>query len=335
MIPDALRKSLNPLSNPKFKEIIFGDRNAKSFKQLQNYFTLQPVAGYIGWLGHQNFGDEILYIAFKKLFPELQVLMYTDCQNLAPHRSIDPIELILYRNIIKRKKFYDFVFLGGGTLINRQLYLDWFNHALETGHQGIVFGTGVCEPSFWAEQCPDINYTQMMADWVAVLKKASYISVRGSRSAMILESHGISQPKVIGDPALSVCTPRTPNTPRNRRLAINLGSHGSIWGNQEKINEVIAQLVSYFLKKGWQVEFLPMHPIDFKIGLELMREFNLSEVSIWQNFQTIEKTINHIHNYDIVVGQRLHSVVIACGSGVPAIALSFSDPLTGISNYSS
>ncbi|HEY9667968.1 MAG TPA: hypothetical protein V6C91_14245, partial [Coleofasciculaceae cyanobacterium] len=159
----AISQSLNFPSKPKLREIFLGNRTAKSFKQLNDYLITQPIAGYIGWLGHQNFGDEVLYVAFKKLFAELQILLYTDCKTLAPHRSIDPIELICYRKFIKRQRFYDFVFLGGGTLINRQLYLDWFKHALERGLQGIVFGTGVCDPSFWAERCPDIDFTQMMA----------------------------------------------------------------------------------------------------------------------------------------------------------------------------
>jgi polysaccharide pyruvyl transferase WcaK-like protein len=313
----AISKSLKNLSKSKLGEIYFGNRNAKAFEHLLDYFRIQPIAGYIGWLGYKNFGDEVIYEAFNKLFPQLKILLYTD------YKRVDSIELILYRKFIKRQNFYNFVFLGGGTLINRQLYLDWFQHALERGHQGIVFGTGVCDPSFWSEQRPDINYTQMMADWVAVLQKVTYVSVRGPKSARILESHGISQPKVIGDPALSACTPRSPNSPKNRRLAINLGSHGFIWGSQEKINEVIAKLAKYFLRNGWQVEFIPMHPIDFQIGLDMIQRFDLHEVSIWKDFQNIDETINRIKTYDILVGQRLHSVVIACGCGVPAIALEY------------
>lgn len=318
----AISQSLNFPSKPKFREIFLGNRNAKSFKQLKDYFIIQPIAGYIGWLGHQNFGDEVLYVTFRKLFSNLQILLYTDCKTLAPHRSLNPIELIFYRTLIKRQRFYDFIFLGGGTLINRQLYLDWFKHALERGHQGIVFGTGVCDPSFWAERCPDIDFTQMMADWVAVLQKAAYVGVRGPNSAKILESQGI-QAKVIGDPALSVYTPRSPYVPKNRRIGINLGSHGFIWGNQEKINEVITQLAKYFLKKDWQVEFLPMHPIDYKIGLNLIQSPELRKITIWQNFQAIDKTINRIKSYHLFIGQRLHSVVVASGCGVPAIALEY------------
>ena len=32
------------------------------------------VAGYIGWLGHQNLGDEALYESFRRLFPDLELV---------------------------------------------------------------------------------------------------------------------------------------------------------------------------------------------------------------------------------------------------------------------
>ena len=55
----------------------------------------------------------------------------------------------------------------------------------------------------------------------------------------------------------------------------------------------------------------------------IIHDFNLHKVSIWREYRNIGKTINRIQNYDILVGQRLHSVVFACGCGVPSVMLEY------------
>ncbi|MEA5577330.1 sulfotransferase [Anabaena sp. UHCC 0451] len=305
--------------------LCFGTRTAQSFNNWTDYFQKQPIAGYIGFVGYQNLGDEALYLGFKKLFTNQNILLYysrAEPDYRQQYKSA-PIELILYRNLIKRDNFYDFVFLGGGTLIHWQSYLDWFQEALHQGKPGIVLGTGVADPAFWQEKRPEVNYTQLMADWVSVLKDASYVAVRGFQSARILEAHGLTKPQVIGDPALSLCIPRQLNFSRQRIIGINLGSHGFIKGEQNHINEVIACVVHHLLLLGWQVEFLPLHKSDFQLGQTLIHQYHLPHVSIWQEFTNIEKTLARIQSYDLVLGQRLHSAVLACGCGVPTILLEY------------
>jgi polysaccharide pyruvyl transferase WcaK-like protein len=294
--------------------IFVGSRNAKSFRRWQDYFTAQPIAGYIGWLGYANLGDEAMYLSFEKLFPEFQIILSND---------VHPIELILYRYLVKRRSFYEFIFLGGGTLINARRYLDALQSARLRDNKLIVFGTGVRDPSFWAEHYPQVDYSQEMADWVSVLQKAAFLSVRGPQSASILEAYGLPKPRIIGDPALSICVPRSPDSSGSHTIALNLGCSGPMWGKQEVLNEVIGRLSQQLLESGWQVEFLPMHPTDLRLGQSIIRTFNLQKASVWQEFRDIGKTLDRIRTYDLVVGQRLHSAVLACGCGVPAISLEY------------
>jgi hypothetical protein len=317
---NLIKKRVLTISN-----IRFGSRDARAFRHWQDYFTRQPIAGYIGWLGYENLGDEAFYIVFKELFSQFQILLYNNYNNplYESLQDFEPIEIIFYRKLIKQKSFYDFVFLGGGTLINRPIFLDRCQHALQNGKQLVVFGTGVSDPSFWAKHHLDSNYSNQMNHWISVLQDAAYVSVRGPKSAKILEANGFSKAKVIGDPALSICRPKPQNYPRKGVIAINLGSHGFIWGKQEQINQIIAKLAHHLLENGWEVEFIPMHPIDLDVGLKIIDNFNLPKVSVWRDFRDIDKTINQIQSYDILVGQRLHSAVIACGCGVPSIMLEY------------
>ena len=308
------RRGLNVLG--KAGTSIFGSRNARALGHWRDYLEPQPIAGYIGWLGHANLGDEAMYLSFKKLFPGYSVLTYDDTH---------AIELMLYRLLVKRRGFYDFVFLGGGTLINTSKYLRTIRRAESSGHRVVVFGTGVRDPSFWAKHRPHTDYDREMAEWVAALGNADYVSVRGPQSARILESYGLPKPRVIGDPALSICSPGPPRRRpgSSRTVAINVGRHGPMYGSQETVNEVVARVARHLLDEGWQVEFLPMHPIDLRIGLDLVRRFDLRGVSVWREFRNIPKTLDRIRTYDLLVGQRLHAVVLACGCGVPSISLEY------------
>lgn len=308
----AIKQAFHCVSN--FGKVFFGSRNAKAFRCWQDYFAPQPIAGYIGWLGHANLGDEAMYLSLKKLFPQFQVIVSNDAH---------PIELILYRYLIKRRRFYKFVFLGGGTLINDLSYLDALQCARLRDINLVVFGTGIRDPSFWAEHYPHVDYARMMAKWISVLQKAAFVGVRGPQSASILESFGLVKPRVIGDPALSLCTPRPPDSPRSHTIAINLGCSGPMWGSQESLNEVIGRLSQHVLETGWHVEFLPMHLTDLRLGQSIIRAFNLERVSVWREFKNVSKTLERIRTYDLVVGQRLHSTVLACGCGVPAISLEY------------
>lgn len=309
--------------NAQLNQVLFGSRNAKSLSQWHYYLTKQPIAGYIGWLGHKNLGDEILYLAFKKLFEPVEILTYGSSSYQDHENNLYPIELLLYRYLIKYNNFFNFVFLGGGTLINQPAYIIPLKNALQHEKRVIVFGTGVRDPSFWSKYPSHGKSASQMRDWVAVLKDAASIKVRGPKSARILEAYGLPKPDFISDPALSLCLPKPLDTPRNRRVGINLGCHKPMWGSQEEINAVVAKLSKYLLETGWQVEFIPMHPIDLEVGIKFIRDYQLENVSIRQDFQDWVKTINRIQSYDLLIGQRLHSVVLACGCGVPAISLEY------------
>jgi hypothetical protein len=301
------------LSTTRAGRVLFGSRHARSFQSWQDYLKPQPVVGYIGWLGYANLGDEAMYAAFRQMFPQFQFIITNDAL---------PLELILHRHLIKRRRLYDVVFLGGGTLINGRRYLEALKQEQVRHSELIVFGTGVRDPSFWQQHYPP-EYAGDMAEWVAVLERAAFVGVRGPQSAGILAAHGLAQVQVIGDPALSLCTPRPAVAPQSQTVAINLGCSGPMWGRQETLIDVIGRLSRHLIESGWQVEFLPMHGSDLQLGRELMDRFDLPRLSLWSEFQAIDKTLDRIRSYDLVIGQRLHAAVLACGLGVPAISLAY------------
>ncbi|HEY9761156.1 MAG TPA: polysaccharide pyruvyl transferase family protein [Trichocoleus sp.] len=307
------------------RQLLFCDRTAKRLNHPADYFRPQSIAGYIGFLGHQNLGDDILFEAFQSLFPTLQFLTYDGAVDSVhnPPFSYYPVELALYRQFIKSNALYDVVFLGGGTLINRGQYLSRFEHALRRKNRCVVFGTGVADPNFWHEYDGHEDYLNQIKAWIPLLRDAVSVKVRGPRSARILASYGLPDTEVIGDPALSMCQSRPIPPTFTRTLGINVGSHGVLWGEETQVYKTVVELIRKFIAAEWRVELLPFHQGDLEISQQIAQQISSPQVSIWSHFTQIERTLQRIKTYDLVIGQRLHSIVLACGCAVPFIALKY------------
>jgi polysaccharide pyruvyl transferase WcaK-like protein len=234
-----------------------------------------------------------------------------------------PVEIRLHRGIVQPAPFYCAVFLGGGTLINWRGYYDRFENALNQGIPGVVFGTGVLDPSFWQQQHSGVDYHQSMQEWVNLLRRAQLVTVRGPQSAALLDGYGLKDVQIIGDPALSVSMPRrAAGNEQTGLVGFNLGSHGPIWGNQGKLNIVALATLKILLKQGRRIEFVPMHPNDLEIARAIRRELG-GKISIWRNFHDIPQTLSRFRDYDFLIGERLHSLVFAAAAGVPVVALEY------------
>lgn len=304
------------------RDSIFADRSARSFDRITDYFRPQTIAGYIGWVGNHNFGDDLLYHAFKKLFPKLRLLLYgnVECRGYHKWSYPPPIELALYQNLVK-KRLYDGVLLGGGTLINDPWYLRVVREALKEKRPFIVFGTGVREETYISNKFTDLDARAAMSSWTELLTHAAAVKVRGPYTAERLREVGIQNVQIIGDPALYALDYGAPPI-HERTIAISLGGIDSVvYGNQERISETGASLAKELIARGWKVEFLPMMDEDLHLIENLIAHFGLQKATVWRNYSDLQATIQRARSYRLVVGQRLHAIILAAGTAVPVVAL--------------
>ena len=321
----------------KFKRALYPENKTYlKFRKFSDYFSQQKIAGYVGWIGKKNLGDKALWLACKKLFPELQILNYTR------HFNPSKLDLLLYQKAFRKRSLYDLVLLGGGTLIGMPTYLDKIKDALRQNIPVAVFGSGVQNIDFWLNTYGPSFFkgpltgdekqfkkwinkaTEEFPEWIETLKKAAYIFVRGPQSADILEAHGIKNIKIIGDPALSLYTPKNTDFEKKGKIGINIAGEYPTWGNSQKqVCKAIAEIINYLTKSGHEIELLPMNPDDLKFSREVIKDFNIGNISIWNKYDKVHATMDHIKTFDLVIGQRLHSLVLACGCAVPSIALEY------------
>ena len=299
-------------TNTSFR-FILGGRERRRLDTVREYFSPTPVAGYIGWIGKGNLGDEALLLSFKKLFPGIRLIDLSDTI---------PVELFLHRRMLGRKQF-DMVFLGGGTLINGSNYLPPLEKALSRGEPCVVFGTGVRNPQYWSNVWSS-DPSESMTAWVESLTRASRVLVRGPDSASILAQYSLDDVQIVGDPALSICSARPPREGRASNVVINVGSKGVIWGDQQQVNRVIGQVCRNLLDRGVEVNFVAMNASDESFIRLIVDEHSLAgRVKFWFDYEDIYGTINFIKRNDIMIGERLHAVVLGCGSGVPSISIAY------------
>ncbi|MCE9532970.1 MAG: polysaccharide pyruvyl transferase family protein, partial [Planctomycetes bacterium] len=193
--------------------------------------------------------------------------------------------------------------------------------AINSGLPLITFGTGVEDPVFYQNQQGRDEYNTLMADWAKLLNRQPFVFVRGPRTAALLAGYGLNNVRVIGDPALTICDPQT-RRPR-RRVGINLGCDGKMWGRQSELNASVNIAVQYLIDAGWDVEFISMEPADYPIGRAMAREIGSDRIHVTRCAKKPSAVLAQLAECDLVIGQRLHAIILGCGLGIPTIALEY------------
>ena len=161
----------------------------------------KPGVSYIGWLGRQNFGDEIMLRALQELLPDANVGYE------APGAKL--------------------LMLGGGTLINRLTYLESLRRHDSPRVERVVFGTGVADPAYW-------GITEPVDQWLDFLDSCLHVGVRGPRSEAILRDWGYAGDlEIIGDPGLSVRPSGSVVVDSGLAVLSPAHTEGQLWGGND------------------------------------------------------------------------------------------------------
>lgn len=246
---------------------------------------------YVGWVGHDNFGDEVLLRAIRDLLPWASL-----------ETSGDPQRCVL---------------LGGGTLINRG-YLKQLERMDSPRIERAVFGTGVANPEYWGAPREDPQA------WVDYLSTCALVGIRGPISEQLLRGWGYRGPlTVIGDPALAV---RCPDVQRqDGRIVVSLAqTRGELWGDDDQqVFDAIAPAVRRWLADGRDVQLMSASPRDDLASFELARAAGAPDLPHVAGYRDLDEAVELLASADVVVGERLHAVVLAAACATPFVALEY------------
>ena len=264
-----------------------------------------PMISYMGWTGHNNLGDEILYDAHKVLFPNLAVVPY--------HKAGGQ----------KAEDLYKAAFLGGGTLINQST--SWLTQIADAQKRGLpvyCFGTGVTQTDFRAK-----HEKTDMDEWVKTLQTFKFVGIRGPYSQKMLHEAGFTQAQIIGDTALALAKPDyTPRDTTKKVIGFNYGlvKENQIWGDADEYTDNIVAAIKSFIEQGYEVRLLPVWDKDLPSNRDLHARINDKRCILVDDcYKSLEAYSAELEKCTAFIGQKLHASIMACMLRIPTIMIEY------------
>lgn len=284
---------------------------------------------YIGWIGYDNLGDDLMWNIFEKLAKK-----YLDPQKFKitgsfPKANINP-------------EAPDIVVLGGGSLIIKK-YINILYKYMEQNKKIIIWGSGYD----WLEKegmekiknnrkdlpvLLDSDSKQKLAE---IVEYAEFVGVRGPLTYLALKNMNINMKKIniSGDPGLLV---KSSKVNRNNELSrwrnndkiigINWGtSNNKIYGQNElHIENQLSEAAKKFIKKGykifiysvWKKDKLVNHRLYEKIG-------DPKNVILSSKLYNEHELMNLLQKCEFTINFKLHANVLSAMANVPFIALGY------------
>lgn len=292
----------------------------------------QPKVLISGYYGFDNCGDEAI------LFAIIQGLK---------NNGIEPMVLSGNPSSTERQfgvKAYDRTDLdlailecdglisGGGSLLQDVTSLRSIPRYLEV----IQKAQEQNKPTFfYAQGVGPMNHAPFYPIVKATLEKCTYLSVRDEDSLKFLQKVvGVVKPiDLTVDPVLFI----------NNQDAVHLDSKLEDfllkkpvvisvrpWENNSQIVKELTYTVEQLVDSGEYVLILPFQPVyDLPLSEDILRAFpgNRSKVFLVQSELTLDQYFDVIKKSKLMIGMRLHALIIAARFRVPFLGISY-DPKT-------
>jgi len=293
-----------------------------------------------GYYGFDNLGDDtVLYgimSSIKKRQPDAELVVLSN----QPSRTEALFGLKAFNRwnfaVITRELMKcDMLVMGGGSLLQDV-----------TGGRSILYYLGIARLAQLLKK-PIIFYGQGVGPISkplseqlirSVVNHVDVITVRDAKSRDDLLSYGVKEPEiqVTADPAFAI-DPELFSPDAGARLLKEFGIDRSIpgqkiagiairnWSTKNNFHQVLAQNADALVRQGWKVVFIPMqYPGDVGASQRVLSYMKERAVLLNRQF-SFRDIANIIANTDLIIGMRLHSLILAAHSEVPFVSLSY-DP---------
>ncbi len=285
-----------------------------------------------GYYGYGNAGDEAVLAGLVRGFRqsaeadslELTVLSGDPARTELEHgiRAVDRYTVpTLWREIRRTDLFLS----GGGSLLQDV-----------TSAHGIFYYLGVVrlaqmlgkQTMFIAQGIGPLKLARSRRLVRSVANRLNAITVRDPDSAQLLRDIGVTRPamEVTGDPALLLEAP--PRSADGSTSAFGVALRP--WPGQDSLPDIVADACRTVLG-GHRALLLPMQPgPDRPVAEQFARSWrqglgNQNRDTLCSPERGLDPLLANIAGCEMVVGMRLHALILAAAAGVPSVALSY-DP---------
>ncbi|WML31550.1 polysaccharide pyruvyl transferase family protein [Neobacillus sp. OS1-32] len=275
---------------------------------------------YLGWLGQNNIGDEVLYELFEHMFYKYNQHsenVYIDAFSTDSSNKVSISS-------------YDLVVLGGGSLIHLPYWINICSEARKQNIPVVSWGTGI-DGFYKSEHLNSIAIsTQLANQFKDEYEQFKYISVRGSFTKNALLNIGVkSEIDEIGDPALIYAIEflgeQQDLVKNNKNILINWGTfYNNIFGqNEEKVEQELASVANLLISNGYSITIYPIWTEDIEPVKRLGQKINNKKCQIISEVydaKTLQKLISQSY---MTINLKLHANILSASANVPFISLAY------------
>lgn len=287
-----------------------------------------------GYYGYGNAGDEAvlagLVAGFRAARPagdlEIVALSGNPAETQAAH-GIAAADRYKPAALLREIGRADLVLSGGGSLLQDV-----------TSAHGIFYYLGVVRMAqalgrktmFIAQGIGPLKRTRSRRLVRSVANRLRAVTVRDTASAGLLRDIGVTRPpiEVTADPALLLESPSLVASEKPGAEAFGVALRP--WGGQEGVAAHVADACASVLS-GRRALLLPMQPqSDKPVAEQFARQWHQgnhagNRATLCSLEKGLPPLLANIASCDLMIGMRLHALILAAAAGVPSVALSY-DP---------
>lgn len=282
-----------------------------------------------GYYGYGNLGDEAILESMLKSFKtyfnlKKIIVLSNDVQKTMNYGVKSQSSRSIIGNV-QALHHADLFISGGGGLTNDLKFFSFLVYLLR-----IYVATIICKKSMiYAQGIGPIQRNISRNLCKIVLNRVNMITVRDQESMDLLKNIGITKPILVtADPvfALEPSENRLNNETffkyENKKSVIIILRPFLKGKKLFEFEKTIAKFSDFLITKEWNVFFMPFQEVyDDKIILGVLEQTNHKDkIKVMSKFNA-QETLNIIRKMDLVIGMRLHSLIMACIVETPMIGL--------------
>lgn len=292
-----------------------------------------------GYYGFDNAGDEaVLYAIIQALQEHVSDIDITVLSN-QPEKTekqfgVKAVDRWGKISLLKAVKNCDVLISGGGSLLQDV-----------TSKNGILYYLGIIKLAqlmkkkvmIYAQGIGPVQVGRNRILVRRILNQVDAITVRDLESRIELMQMGVYREiMVCSDPVMGISSDCI-DTEKGKLLLTHSGLQDwekpilavavRDWKEKEKLFIEIAKYCDDAVQAGWSVVFLPFHyPEDVATGKAIAEKMCCAEeIIILEENYTPQETMEILKNVDLILGMRLHSLIMGAVLSKPLIALCY-DP---------
>lgn len=290
---------------------------------------------YIGWIGYNNLGDELMFECFKKEFFKLGDTYKLDLVN-NEKRYLDNAAL----------QNYDLIVLGGGSILSGAAHpiqpyiIETLYQALQMNKKVMIWGSGIdwVPKEYLSNRQNTALITSNLTDTFykklnMVFHKSVWSGVRGPLTKQLLQDAGvINEVKVSGDPAFLLSNSLDADpfsdtfSSNDKVIGVNWGtSFHNIYGRDEiTLANQFATALNQLISHGYKIYFYLMWGADLEPTRQLASKLNdASSYQVDENVYTAADSIALIKHFTFTINFKLHANYLSLAAEIPFIALGY------------